>query len=257
MKRILLLLLLVFFIYEGYAQELITDRPDQTESSSVVPLHRAQIESGFAWENKKTENFKHSFITVNSTLLRYGILENMEIRVGMEYLYDHYKNLNRNKITNADGIGPLYAGFKIKLIEEKGYVPEIAFIGAIILPFMADEEFKTPYSSTSYRFAFSHTFSEKVSLGYNLGAEWDGETAVPGYIYSVALGIGLTDKLGTFIESYGTFFENGHQEHLADAGFTYLLEQNLQLDLSAGIGLNEDPIDYFVSFGFSYLFDEK
>ena len=58
MKRVLLLLLALVSIL-GIAQEetpeLITDRPDQTESSSVVPLGALQIETGFTMESDETD----------------------------------------------------------------------------------------------------------------------------------------------------------------------------------------------------------
>ena len=44
LRRIVLLML--FVNYTNYGQELITDRPDQTESSSTVPKRSLQIESG-------------------------------------------------------------------------------------------------------------------------------------------------------------------------------------------------------------------
>jgi hypothetical protein len=92
----------------------------------------------------------------------------------------------------------------------------------------------------------------RFSIGYNLGVEWDGETAVPGYFYSVAKRIGLTDKLGMFVEEYGLIPEAGDSEHLFDAGFTYLVLPNFQLYISGGIGLNDDAIDNFLSFGLTY-----
>jgi hypothetical protein len=85
-----------------------------------------------------------------------------------------------------------------------------------------------------------------------LGAEWDGETAVPGYFYSVALGIGLIENLGMFVESFGAIQEAGTAQHQLDAGFTYLLTPNFQVDISGGIGLNDAAPDNFISFGLSY-----
>jgi len=106
------------------------------------------------------------------------------------------------------------------------------------------------------RLAFAHTLSERFSLGYNLGAEWSGNTAVPEYFYSLALGIGLADALGMFVESYGTVPEKGADAHLLDAGFTYLVLPNFQLDISGGLGLNDAALDNFISFGLTYRLPE-
>jgi len=232
--------------------DLVTDRPDQTESSFTVPLKSLQIETGFIMEIDKTDLFSQISYAYNSTLLRYGLLENLELRLGIEYMGDKITNRLNDDTYRLAGFSPLYTGFKLKVTEENGLKPEIAFLGGLVLPFTAGNEYKPDYSGANIRFAFSHTLTDRISIGYNLGAEWDGETAIPGYFYSFATGIGISDKLGGFIESYGLILENGYKEHMLDAGFTYLLIQNLQFDLSGGIGINNNAPDSFISFGLSY-----
>ncbi len=254
--RIILILGLVIVSLLAKAQddvpELITDRPDQTESSSVVPQKSLQIETGFVVENYATDFIKQKSFSYNTTLLRYGLLKNFELRLGLEYLGEKVSIKNTDTTNTTSGIGPLYTGFKIKIAEEDGWKPEIAFLGGLVLPFTADKYFKPDYTAANIRFSFAHTLSDRFSIGYNLGAEWDGDTAVPGYFYSLALGIGLTDKLGMFVEAYGLLKEEGNSENLFDTGFTYLVLPNFQLDVSGGIGLNENALDNFLSFGFTY-----
>lgn len=234
------------------APDLITDRPDQTESSSVVPIKSLQIETGFLVENHQTNIFTSQSLTYNTSLLRYGLFNNFELRLGLDYSDIKTKINNTNISTNAKGLSPLYTGFKIKIHEEDGLIPELAFLGGLVLPFTANQSFRPDYSAANIRFAFSHTLSDRISLGYNLGAEWDGESAIPGYFYSLALGFGLTENLGMFAEGYGLIQETGDAEHLADAGFTYLITSNFQIDLSGGLGLNDNAIDNFISFGLTY-----
>jgi hypothetical protein len=54
-----------------------------------------------------------------------------------------------------------------------------------------------------------------------------------------------TDEL----ESYGRYSTDEDPDHRMDAGITYLLTPNLQLDASAGMGISEAAPDYFVSIG--------
>jgi hypothetical protein len=254
--RNLLILFLISFSLIAKAQdeipELITDRPDQTESSSVVPHKSLQIETGFLLENNKTDFTKQKSFAYNTTLLRYGLIENFELRLGMEYLRDKVSIKNTDTTNTFSGLSPIHTGFKLKIANEDGWKPEIAFLGGLTLPFTADENYKTDYSAANIRFSFAHTLSNKFSIGYNLGAEWDGQTAVPGYFYSIAVGIGLTDKLGMFVEGFGLLPEEGDSEHLFDAGFTYLVLPNFQLDVSGGFGLNDNAMDNFLSFGLTY-----
>ncbi len=236
--------------------DLITDRPDQTESSTTVPHKALQIETGFVIENIKTEIISQKLFAYNTTLLRYGLLENFEIRLGLEYLGDKTVIRNTDIENKISGLSPLYTGFKTKIADEDGWKPEIAFLGGLILPFTAHEDYKTSYTAADIRFSFAHTLSDRLSLGYNIGAEWDGETAVPGYFYSAALGVGITDNVGFFLESYGLVSEEGNAEHLLDVGITYLALPNLQFDISGGVGINEHAIDNFISFGLSYRLPE-
>lgn len=233
------------------AVELVTDRPDQTESSGVVPLRHLQIETGFLMTGDRTDQTEVQSFAYNTTLLRYGLFENFELRAGLEYRSEKEKLLDTGEVTTTSGFSPLYLGFKTRITEEKGWIPEIAFLGGISLPFTAHQEFRALHPGAIMRFAFSHTISDRFSFGYNLGAAWEAETG-PGYFYTAALGIGLTEKLGMFLEGFGIFSPESDNEHLADAGFTWLILPNLQIDLSGGIGLNEAAGDYFLSAGLSY-----
>lgn len=248
---LLLLLLASVITAQEKTPDLVTDRPDQTESSVVVPHKSLQIETGFVMENDNDFIDQKSY-AYNTTLLRYGLLEKLELRLGLEYLGDKMDFNNSDSTYSISGLSPLYTGFKIMIAEEDGWKPEMAFLGGLVLPFTANQDFKPEYTAANMRFSFAHTLSEKLSLGYNLGVEWDGESAIPAYFYSLALGLGLTDNLGMFLESYGLVSDEGDQEHLFDAGFTYLIMPNLQLDISGGIGLNSETINNFISFGFSY-----
>ncbi len=256
MKTIISTLCALFaaVVLHGQSQTppLVTDRPDQTESSSTVPKHFLQIETGFILENNTTDLMRDKSFAYNTTLSRYGLLDNFELRLGLDFLGNQITTKRTDYTQNTTSFSPLYAGFKVKVVEESGLRPEIAFLGALVLPFTASSDYKPSYSAANMRFAFEHTLSDRFSLGYNLGAEWDGETAVPDYFYSVAIGYELSGNLGAFIESFGSIPEAGTAQHQLDAGFTYLISPNFQLDISGGIGLNKEAPDNFVSIGLSY-----
>ena len=107
----------------------------------------------------------------------------------------------------------------------------------MVFPFTADAHFRLKYSAANMRLSLSHTLPD-----------------APAYFYSVALGIGLTDKFGMFVEGFGLLPEEGDSQRQFDAGFTYLVLPNFQLDISGGIGLNEYAMDNFLGFGFTYRF---
>jgi hypothetical protein len=256
MNKLLYGLLLIFTLCRVNAQEeppeLITDRPDQTESSSVIPFRSLQIETGFVLENNSADDFQYKGYAYNATLLRYGLLENLELRLGLAYMGEEWKFNTPDSLSTIKGLSPLLSGFKIQICREKGLIPEIAFIGGLSLPFVAGEDLRSDYTAGIMRLSVSHSLSDVFSFGYNLGVEWDGESAAPAFFYTVVMGIGITNKLGAFVEGFGSLPEKSPASHLLHAGLTFLLLQNLQLDLSGGLGLNEKAMDNFLSCGLSW-----
>jgi hypothetical protein len=85
--------------------ELITDRPDQTESSAVIPIKSLQIETGFVRAIDDSEESRHQQFAYNSTLLRYGLLKNMELRLGLVYLGEHIEIKNTDSVINHSCFG--------------------------------------------------------------------------------------------------------------------------------------------------------
>jgi len=78
----LLLLVSILLTSVTYGQELITDRPDQTESSSTVPKRSLQIESGLLVGFAEGEDISLREILAPTTLFRYGVTKGFEIRGG-------------------------------------------------------------------------------------------------------------------------------------------------------------------------------
>ncbi|MCG8474151.1 MAG: transporter [Cytophagales bacterium] len=250
------LLLAAFLIFNGklFAQqrkpELITDRPDQTESSVTVPKSSLQIESGFLYEKYSSQANKAIW---NTTLLRYGLLENMEMRLGWEASRSRTALNGRDDVTVAQGLSPLSLGFKVNIQKGEGFKPSIGFLASVELPFSASSSYITKGTGASMRFSLEHDLSEKFSMGYNLGADWSGENAYATYAYTFVVGYSPADRLGLFAELYGFVPEDRYREvdaeHLFNAGFTYSIAPMFQWDVSAGTALSGE-LDYFISTGF-------
>ena len=160
----------------------------------------------------------------------------------------------------ASGAGDAAAGVKVALAAEQGRRPESALLVHVGLPVGASEITSDRFDP-SWRLSFAHTLSERLSFGYNLGMAWASEETAPGTVetfsfgeYTAALGIGLGDRLGAFVELFGEIPIDapGGAAHLFDGGFTYLLRPNLQLDLAGGVGLTDDAPDWFVGAGVSW-----
>ena len=176
-------------------EPLVSDRPDQTESPNVMRKGFLQIETGAGIETfeegtTKTENF-----TINTTLLRYGLLDNLELRIGWDLVDGTLKN-NGNTIDITSGFSPLLLGAKIGVTEEKGWLPKIGFLGHLALPFTASSDYKPETTGVDFRFSFAHTLSEKSSLAYNLGAAWGDDSSEAAYVYTLVYGYRYFGQVG-------------------------------------------------------------
>jgi Putative MetA-pathway of phenol degradation len=219
------------------------DRPDQTECPFIVPVDYIQVENGFTYENV---NKNQKSIFYPSSLWKYGLSKRFEFRLITELVSQKAGN------ETIVGLNPITIGFKGNICQEKGLIPVTSFIGHLTTANVGSKEFHTSYIAPSFRFTMQHTLSNKISLAYNLGAKWDGETRDQTYLYTLTMGTALSEKLGGYIEIYGYVPRNEKSDHRFDCGFTYLINNDLMMDLSAGFGLTDNSPKSYLSLGISY-----
>ncbi|NOR29201.1 MAG: hypothetical protein GQ540_11805 [Lutibacter sp.] len=225
------------------AQEIVTDRPDQTESSITVEKGALQIESGVNFENSNNHAIKS--IVGPSTLVRYGISNGIELRFVSQYESTKIELIGSS--VDYSGFNDLEIGTKVQLFKKENKNIEIAFLSHLILP-TAKTNLTTSNFGVINKLAISHVISNKIGLGYNIG--YDLIEKQSALTYSLAFGIALSETIGFYIEPYGSWGESNIFENNFDIGFTYLLNNNFQLDVSYGKGLNNDM--EYVSAGFSW-----
>jgi Putative MetA-pathway of phenol degradation len=250
LKTIILLLLLSTGKESVIAQQtgrMETDRPDQTESPAITKKKYFQAEIGF---NREHYNDRKSWVTPTS-LLKYGVANKFELRVITEF--ESFKVIsNNNNVKPITGLLPVQIGGKIALSEEKGIFPLTSLIFHTGIPFMSSSNFKASSLSPNFRFTMQHTLSKTVSLGYNIGAEWDGESTTPSWIYTIAPGKNFGEKWYGYVELFGELSQQKPAEHGFDAGIAYYINDDLKLDISAGKGLSKYTFDKYVAIGLSF-----
>jgi hypothetical protein len=256
MIKRLLFIALIFTTSLSLAQAddigaLVTDRPDATESPNLVRKGFLQIETGGFYTDNGDDNFRTKEITYNTTLLRYGLLENFELRIGLDYLSTEFESNGQQIGDRLNGTSPLLLGAKIGIAEENGWLPKMAILGHLSMPFTAGSDYKPENTGMDFRFAFDHTLSDRSGIAYNLGARLDADNPELAYIYSLSYGYDLTSKIGMYAELYGDFPEDSSANHFWDAGFTYLANDDLQFDLTFGSGIT-DGQNLLLSAGLSY-----
>ncbi len=236
------------------APPLVTDRPDQTESTVAVSPGLVQIELGGVFSRAHDSDNDAETLTLGSALVRIGLLSALEARIG-------FAGWERTEAASAaeSGVGSIELGFKYQFKDENGFSPGVAILAGAALPF-GTEGIRSLRVDPTARLALSHALSDRVGIGYNIGLSMlavdtgarDISTETEG-VYTFAVGIGLTDLLGMFLEAFGTLAvsDSASSAHLLDAGFTYLAADIVQLDVSGGVRYAGDAEDWFIGVGVS------
>jgi len=234
---------------------LVTDRPDKTESTSIVPRGYAQLEVGWALETMEAAGTSLHTHTVPGLLARVGVLGALEARVG----FAGFQLTNQGALGGAEGLGDLELGFKYRLAAARGWLPDVAVIGAVTVPTGADGV-TSGWVDPSLLLTVSRPLSDRVSVGSNLGSSWTttddgrgGRTTLVDLTYTLSFGVTLSDRVGTFGEMFGSLpADDGDAAHHIDGGFTVLVRDNLQLDVSVGRGIaGAGASDWFGGAGLS------
>jgi hypothetical protein len=260
-QKILVLLTLLLATWlpatpAGGVPEMVTDRPDRTESPVVVPPGYVQVEAGWDHAQFDENGVELTGDAFPSTLVRIGLARLVELRVGL----DGYVRQDLSPGGSVDGVGDSSLGVKVRLAAEKR--SEAAVIAQLGLT-TGDSEVSALQNDPSLLFTFANAINDRLSLGYNLGVVWetveDGtgdEDTLSDLQWTVALGIAGKGSWGYFVELFGTagLSASGPPANSFDCGVTYLLKPNLQFDVAAGVGLSSAAPDWFTTLGISYRF---
>ena len=229
--KISLTLIILSISISSIHSQITTDRPDQTESSLVLSLGHVQIETGIAIEDSRSN--------IN-TLFRIGIIDGIEMRLNSNYLInDDISNLKKSSFSDFE------IGAKFKILDEDNNRIKIGFLTHLSVP-TAPEIFSYNEYGLLSRLLVSHDIKNDSQIGYNIGYNkynnYDGQ-----FIYTLVYGKSL-GSFGVFFEIFGEESSNNSNLNF-DSGITYLVDNDKQLDLSIGRGLNSDM--FYISAGFS------
>ncbi len=253
MKRILLSIELVLFFgsFAGYSQDMVTDRPDFTESANVVPKGTVQFEFGYTFNKEKDYGITNH--TLGELLVRFTLVDKLEFRVGVNsYNIEKFEGfpVGGPPPSTVKGFGDMSLGLKWAIIPGN-----VAVLAATSLPTGGDV-FGNSKPQPSITLALGKDINDTLAIGANLGVAGlnDGDSKVMEISASTSLGISLTDKLGMFVEYFGFYYgeDDGTDTHYLDAGFTYLVSPTFQLDIRGGKRLNKGESSYFMGFGASF-----
>jgi hypothetical protein len=239
-------------------KRLDPDRPHLPEAASTVGLGRVILEGGYTYTSGGPAFLhQHSY---PEALLRVGMFANwFELRIAQNFISQ--KNIpGSGQPASIDGAQDLSIGVKLGLTEQKEYMPEAALI----------LQMTVPSGSTNVT-------NDTVMPGVNLDLGWeivkdrlgmetvtsanglrdDVGHAFVNFAQGITGTFNVTRKLEAFTEYYifvpmgAVAPEQAHFQEYVVGGFVYFLTNNFEVDIRAGVGLNNHASDYLVGTGFA------
>lgn len=234
---------------------LSTDRPDFTESATTVGRGIRQLEMGYTYaydDEGGVSSVGHSY---PEALFRFSAFaEWLEFRVAY-----NYGSLREGGNPTVAGSEDLYLGAKVWLAPQCGILPSVVIMPQMTVPtgsqaFTADKVL--PGVNLLYAWDISEFLSMAGSTQVNAAVDDTGSDYAE-FAQSWTIGYGLSEKVGAFTEWYvlvPSGADTARTEHYLDAGFTYLVSDDLQLDIRIGKGVSGAATDYFAGSGLSVRF---
>lgn len=246
-------------------EPLVTDRPDFTESTEAVPAGHLQLEAGYTFTYDREGEDRVREHTAPELLLRIGVVENFELRVGWNgysWTDSQFEGETRGgrRVTREEwtqGAHDLALGFKYKFVEQEGLIPHFGVIGAITAPSGSPGPSSgdvDPELVLLWAYDITDSFSVAGNVGLAVptaGGDRFFQTSA-----SLSAACALSERLGDYVEYFGFYpnVEHSDAAHSVNAGFTYLVTNDFQIDWRIGMGLNAEADDFYMGVGFAWRY---
>jgi hypothetical protein len=240
---------------------IVTDRPDQTEASATVPKGYFQIENGIkvtTSQSNTSSDLKSREYNYLNSLIKYGLTNRLDLRLVVDISQNKYIEDNSTVGKEKTYFKPVELGFKYHFFDQKKVIPSTSIIVHGLLDIASNNPSEKEFDNgLRYRFTFSNSITEKSSISYNIGQEWETFSLDPSLFYTFSYGHSFNKKLACFLELYGSKVKGDKWLHNFDGGITYQTNPNLQWDISYGKDLSKLFNENFISIGLSWRFPTK
>jgi hypothetical protein len=242
---------------EEKEEPLESDRPDFTDSSTTVGFQKFQVESGYTYTQAVAGDPTHSAHDLPELLVRYGVAERLELRVAWDegMVFDRRTDRNSGRVVTENGGTDVDFGFKYAITKQKKWRPQSAVTVSVSAP-VGDLSQSSRQVDAFVNYLYSWELSKKLALNCSTGNLWTAESGdrFSRFSQSASVEYELTEKLHVFNEWFAFFrrdSSDNRPQHYYDAGVTYLVTPNFQLDWRAGVGLSDAADGFFTGCGFT------
>ncbi len=240
------------------APPLKTARPGSAEPAYVIPVGALQFEGGFAYEKAGHHKVKE----FGDLLVRYGLFKKFELGLGLNSYsitddgHHEYKGFQDISLSARVEIYHGSSHFEI-------FKPQLALLAGSSLPSGSDH-FTDEKAQPMVRLTGEWHLNEKLVFGTTLGNKFvrDDHENFNEFLAVFGLHAHLSHELGAFAEfvRHDSGGDHPHESNLLEGGFTFLLNDNFQLDVFGEfeVGADGDDTPWMIGTGLVYrLFANK
>jgi hypothetical protein len=223
--------------------EIVTDRPDVTNSSLVVPLGSLQAENGVDWVVRHESNS----LDGTNTRLRAGVAQCTEVLIDIP---SYFGSLNGSE---PSGFSDVVVSFKRQLPVPFGF--DLSTTGGLGFPSGA-RKISGPGYQPYIQFPWSHEIAHGWGVEGMFTVIWyPGDSrSNPTFEPTFSLDKDFGNTSGFFVEYVGDY-DHQRPSQLLDGGGTWRFTKTQQLDFHIGFGLNSNTVDHYFGIGYSVRLD--
>ena len=218
---------------------------------------RVQIEGGYSFVSDTISGSSATQHTVPDLLLRVGLTERLEVRVGWPGWVSTNYGGSLSASSSTDTLEP-NVGFMYDLWQQDGWLPQTAVLAAVPIT-LEGNAFSMSGLQPLSQMLYCWYLTDRLTAGGATGVALfrvSGDNFVQ-WQQSLNLDYLLTDRVGTFAE-WEVLIDSGSDDdgagHLLGGGFSLLWTDSLQVSWRAGLGLNRRAPDFLTDVRFAYRF---
>jgi len=224
------------------------DRPNVANSSQVVGNRRVQLETGVQWDRQRDAD-AHVRTLTTPTLLRIGVSDALELRVETDgRAIEHASDPATGAHTVSAGWADLSAGLKWHVADQEGMRPAIGLIAEAALP-TGSAALRGSGFRPTVEIPVEWDLGHDWSLGVMPGVSRDSDATYG--VFAASLGKAFSERLHGFAEVAAPQIGHGATQALVDAGVTWLVNRDCQLDAMVVHGVNRNTPGLSLAFGLS------
>lgn len=248
------------YLHESpWENHLETDRDSFTPATTTAGRGLWIVETAYSFIDNRDTFETHSFPEL---LLRRGVLEWMELRLGWNYEVGGAANSVSGSSVGESEEGPelerehqISYGTKVVLIEQYGWRPQSAFIAQGFTPTGGPANTTDLVATCVFGWEWPNRWLLDAALRYGLTAE--EEDHFNQWAPSVVLKVPVRERWNAHVEYFGIGTDGRAEEtyvHFVSPGVHYLVTPDFEVGVRFGWGLNDDSARFFNNVGVGWRF---